>query len=111
MRDFLLKSKDIFVAEPKRYASFQKVFALINKMGSIQSYYEADLFNIEEILSILEMDEQVAGRRRSKRFAKYIADVIRYHTPPDPTADPPSTRARMSGRYCAKPELGWLPAG
>src|SRR5215831_1033558 len=86
MRDFLIKSKDMFAMHPKQYASLRKVFALINQMGSIQSYYQADLFNIEEILSILEMDQRVTGKR-SRRFARYIADVIRFYTLSDPTAD------------------------
>ncbi len=107
MRDFLLKSKDMFAADPKEYASFRDIFALINRMGSIQSYYQADLFNIEEILSILEMDQQVEGKR-SKRFAKYIADVVRFYTPPDPTADPP----RFPGNWHERPmsnNMQWLP--
>jgi len=107
MRDFLLKAKDMFAADPKRYASFRKVFAFIGEMGSIQSYYHADLFNIEEILSILEMDQHVAGKR-SKRFAKFIADVIRFYTPPDPTADPP----KFPGNWHERPMTGnmeWLP--
>jgi len=98
MRDFLLKSKDMFATDPRHYASSRKVFALIDQMGSIQSYYQANLFNIEEILSILEMDQQVAGKR-SRRFAKYIADVIRFYTPPDPTADPP----RFPGNWHERP--------
>jgi hypothetical protein len=107
MRDFLLKSKDMFAIDPKEYASFRDIFVLIKQMGSIQSYYRADLFNIEEILSILEMDQQVAGKR-SRRFAKYIADVIRFYTPPDPTADPP----RFPGNWHERPmsdNMQWLP--
>src|SRR3982751_5823621 len=98
MRDFLLKSKDMFAADPKGYASFRNIFALISQMGSIQSYYQADLFNIEEILSILEMDQQVSGKR-SKRFVKYVADVVRYYTPPDPKADPP----KFPGNWYERP--------
>jgi hypothetical protein len=107
MRDFLLKSKDMFATDPKEYASFRDIFALIKQMGSIQSYYRADLFNIEEILSILEMDQQVAGKR-SKRFAKYIADVVRFYTPPDPTADPPRFPANWHERPMSD-NMQWLP--
>jgi hypothetical protein len=106
MRDFLLKSKDMFAADPTEYASFRDIFTLINRMGSIQSYYQADLFNIEEILSILEMDQQLEGKR-SKRFAKYIADVVRFYTPPDPTADPP----KFPGNWHERPmsnNMQWI---
>ena len=107
MRDFLIKSKDMFAIHPKHYASFRNIFALINQMGSIQSYYQADLFNIEEILSILEMDQQIAGRR-SRRFARFIADVVSFYTPPDPTADV----ARFPGNWHERPmseNMEWLP--
>lgn len=107
MRDFLLKSKDMFASDPKEYASFRAIFELIKQMGSIQSYYRANLFNIEEILSILEMDQQVSGKR-SRRFAKYIADVVRFYTPPDPTADPP----KFPGNWHERPmtnNMQWLP--
>jgi hypothetical protein len=107
MRDFLIKSKDMFAVHPKQYASFHNIFALINQMGSIQSYYQADLFNIEEILSILEMDQQVSGKR-SRRFAKYIADVVRFYTPPDPKADPPKFPANWHERPISE-NMQWLP--
>jgi hypothetical protein len=96
----------MFALDPKRFSHFQKVFALISRMGSIQSYYRADLFNIEEILSIIEMDERVSGKR-SKQFTKYIADVIAYFTPPDPKADPP----RFPGNWWDRPmteNMQWL---
>ena len=107
MRDFLIKSKDMFAIHPRQYASFRNIFALINQMGSIQSYYQADLFNIEEILSILEMDQQIAGRR-SRRFARFIADVVSFHTPPDPIADV----ARFTANWRERPmteNMEWLP--
>src|SRR4030095_11606239 len=107
MRDFLIKSKDMFAIHPKHYASFRNIFALINQMGSIQSYYQADLFNIEEILSILEMNQQVSGKR-SRRFAKYIADVVRFYTPPDPKADPPKFPANWHERPISE-NMQWLP--
>ena len=49
MRNFLIKSKDMFAQEPNRYKSFAKVFELIRDMNVAKSYYEADLFNIEDI--------------------------------------------------------------
>ena len=82
MRDFLVKSKDMFAQDPSRYKHFAKVFELIREMNVAKSYYETDLFNIEEILSILEMRDQLGGKR-AKRFIKYIADVIEHYTPED----------------------------
>jgi hypothetical protein len=40
-----------------------------------------DLHNIEDILSILEMESYIAGNKLAEEFSDFIADVIRYHTP------------------------------
>jgi hypothetical protein len=84
MRTFLMRSKDMYAAEPDRYSHFQKVFECINELSRIHSYFDTDLFNIEEILSILEMRDQIGGKSTARRFVKYIADVIEHCTPPPP---------------------------
>ena len=76
----------MYAAEPDRYSHFQKVFECINELSRIQNYFDADLFNIEEILSILEMRDQIGGKSTARRFVKYIADVIEHCTPPQPGA-------------------------
>lgn len=82
MSDFLIKSKDMYSKDPEKYKYFKNVFDTINKISSIKNYYEADLFNIEEILSILEMKDIVSNQEsRKDNFRKYLADVIKYHTP------------------------------
>jgi hypothetical protein len=88
MRNFVVKSKDMLALNAKEFAHFEKVFALIKDMSAVKNYYSADLFNIEEILSILEMSERV-GRRSTKRFRRYIVDVITFYTPAAPEVDPP----------------------
>jgi hypothetical protein len=86
MRTFLMRSKDMYAAEPDRYSHFREVFECITELARIESYYHADLFNIEEILSILEMRDQIGGKTTRRRFVKYICDVIEYCTPPPPSA-------------------------
>jgi hypothetical protein len=86
MRTFLMRSKDMYASEPDRYSHFREVFECINELARIESYYHADLFNIEEILSILEMRDQIEGKTTRRRFVKYIRDVIEYSTPPPPSA-------------------------
>ena len=98
MRDFVMKSKDMLASHPKEFGHFEKIFALIKDMNAAKSYYSADLFNIEEILSILEMSERVGGRS-TKRFIKYIVDVISFYTPPPPEIDP----SRLLGNWYDKP--------
>lgn len=81
MSNFYMKSKDMFISDDKRYAHFAKVFDTIKEMSVIKNYFSTDLFNIEEILSILEMRDYLEGKNNSDEFKKYISDVIEYHTP------------------------------
>ena len=55
MNNFLVKSKDLYFKDKSKYAYFDEVFNLIDEMSVSKNYYNTDLLNIEEILSILEM--------------------------------------------------------
>ena len=83
MSNFLMKSKDQFFANPDKYSHFEEVFNKIKTMSVIKNYYDADLFNIEEILSILEMEDYLDFKSDSdsKKFIDYIIDVINFYTP------------------------------
>ena len=84
MNNFLEKSKDIVMSGDKpledKYEYFFEIFNSIKNMHYIKSFYESDLFNIEEILSILEMNEMLDASFKSQ-FHSYIIDVIEYYTP------------------------------
>lgn len=86
MSNFLTRSKDLHANDPKQFAHFAPVFKTIRDLSYAKNYYNADLFNIEEILSILEMKESVdadAGERTE--FIKYITSVVEACTPPLPS--------------------------
>ena len=82
MSDFLIKSKDMYAIDPEKYSHFNDIFKTIAEMSTVKNYFNADLFNIEEILSILEMQDHLSGKSRAESFRQYIADVIIYFTPP-----------------------------
>lgn len=82
MSNFLVKSKDMYFADRERYGYFDKVFERIRRMSIAKNYYRADLFNIEEILSISEMSSFVHGRDFRDDFLEYIKHVVAYYTPP-----------------------------
>jgi hypothetical protein len=82
MSDFLIKSKDMFFVEPEKYKYFQDVLSTIQSISNIKNYYNCNLFNIEEILSILEMNYNLKQDNQLNKFQDYIADVIKYYTPP-----------------------------
>jgi len=81
MSNFRSKSLDMYNSNPAEYAHFKVVFDTIREMSIIKNYYEANLFNIEEILSILEMGEFLEGKRLEDVFIQYIKDVIAFYTP------------------------------
>ena len=89
MRNFISLSKDLYFRDLERYSHFLPIFDAIDRLSKIKNYYSADLLNIEEILSILEMVEFVGGRSLSQDFTKYIADVVDSFTPAIPDHEYP----------------------
>lgn len=81
MSNFLIKSKDMYSCDPHRFAHFSGVFEMIKEMSVSKNYFETDLFNIEEILSILEMRQQLQGTGLQESFVKYLIDVVEHFTP------------------------------
>ncbi len=59
MHNFLLKAKDQHALGPAQ--SFADVFRLVDSMSKVKNFCTAELFNVEEVLSILEMQEELAG--------------------------------------------------
>lgn len=81
MANFLLRSKDLYFEDPGRYRHFEHVFKTIQQLSVTKNYYDSDLFNIEEILSIIEMQAFLEGRKLKKAIIDYIIDVVEHYTP------------------------------
>lgn len=81
MGNFLLRSKDLYFQDPNRYRHFENVFKTIQELSVTKNYYDSDLFNIEEILSIIEMQAFLEGRKLKKAIIDYIIDVVEHYTP------------------------------
>src|SRR5260370_24320353 len=79
--NFRVKSYELFTRDPTKFAHFQEVFDRINDLSKIKNFYDANLYNIEEILSVLEMEHHLEGKRLPESFIKYIVDVINHYTP------------------------------
>jgi hypothetical protein len=83
MSDFLRAAQDIRQNHPGDgpYSYFGRVLDQFATPTKILPYYKADTFNIEEILSILEMESLVTQKPgKTKIFEKFITDVIDYHS-------------------------------
>jgi hypothetical protein len=86
VRDFLLRAKDLYFSDPAKYADFHEIFQTIEGLASVKNYLNADLFDIEEVFSIIEMQRQLGLGRPD--VSKFIADVVQAYTP----ALPPPVR-------------------
>lgn len=82
MKNFFEKSKDMYFDDKEKYKHFLQVINTFNEYNLIKSFYESNLFNIEELLSILEMSERFERSKLKKIFLQYISDVISFYTPP-----------------------------
>ena len=89
MQNFYTRSMDMLDDDKQKYGYFSKVFDAVRNMSPTKTYFDSDLKNIEEILSILDMKDMVSGENQSFMFAKYIKEVIKHHTPtiPAPTVE------------------------
>jgi hypothetical protein len=85
--NFYWKAKDLYESEPAKFAHFSKSFELMDSFGSLKTFMKADLENIEEILSILEMAEALSSKPSSQPFSKFISDVIVACTPNIPAPE------------------------
>lgn len=85
MKNFLEVSRDLYFGDTKKYMHFESVLKTIQTMTNALTHYKLDLFNIEDVLSILEMEDEIGGKtekqRRSSDFAKYIKSVIEAKSP------------------------------
>lgn len=102
MKDFLSRSKELLNQEPQRFAHFKAVLETIKEMHYTKSYYHADLHNVEEVLSILVMQDAVSNDNRSAKFERYIEDVVTACTP-----EIPEVRAPELGPK-GEPKRGYL---
>lgn len=81
--NFLEKSKDLYQSDRQKYGHFKSVYETIRELSYCQQFYKIDLFNIEDILSLLTMHSTMTGDHEAEdRFCKFLVDVIEAHTPP-----------------------------
>ncbi len=84
MNNFYLKGRDLYFKDRERYEYFEGVIKNINKLNGVLKYFQSDLYNIEEILSLLEMGISLGSNIleiKKDDFVKFISDVVKYFTP------------------------------
>lgn len=85
IRNFLKVANDLHGEDGKAFAHFNHVFKRLDELGHVGTFYAADLKNIEDVLSMLEMRAFASNNPRDeadlKIFEKFICSVIRATTP------------------------------
>jgi hypothetical protein len=79
--DFILRAKDQHILDQRGNPSFEAVFKAIDRLARVGMAYSAQLDNIEEVLSILEVDAFLGEPSLREVFQDFIRGVIRYRTP------------------------------
>jgi len=80
--NFIEKAKDQMQAGPVKFAYFKDVVDQIKRLSEAKNYYDTDLSNIEDALSILEMRSTLGIDSNHDALERFIKAVILYHTPP-----------------------------
>jgi hypothetical protein len=82
MSNFLSKAKDMyFGADEQNYRYFRSILGGIDKMAKVNLLLDLNLYNIEDILSLLEMERFVRPGIQYEVYRRFIRDVISYYTP------------------------------
>ncbi|MFZ1290204.1 MAG: hypothetical protein WAR79_08935 [Melioribacteraceae bacterium] len=83
MNDFYFKSKDIYPNLPaETQKSFEIIFKYFDDFSKVKHIMNADFYNIEELLSIIEMDTFIQNKNKIKKhYLTYLKTVIETLTP------------------------------
>jgi hypothetical protein len=107
--NFYWKAKDLLDRDPQRFGHFASSFDVMESFHRVRMFMKADLENIEEILSILEMKDTLSSEPERESFSRFISEVIEAYTPSFAAAlegGQPTFSRLFSGdplhaRYCA----------
>jgi len=90
MSEFLTKAKYMY-ATRKNTGMVDPIFETLDRLDKTKRFFSSDLFNIEEVLSILTMENRLGTQLPvvQQAFQQLIAEVILHHTPqlPPPAGD------------------------
>jgi len=76
MSNFIVKAKDLYYSDKEKYKSFRPIFDRIDELGKLKTYFNSDLLNIEELLSIYDMESTLESSRKKDTFSSFIIEVI-----------------------------------
>jgi len=87
MADFLDVARGLYRQDPSRYSHLNSVFSDIRGIAQVKAWMDSNQHNLEEVLSILEMEDYIKGTSRVEAAKQFIADVIGARPPKFTPAD------------------------
>jgi len=82
MSNFMRKAKDLYQNGDSKFEWFKSIFEYTEeKLPKILKFYQSDLNNIEEVLSILEMRKIIFNDFSDTEFKRFIIEVVTAYTP------------------------------
>jgi len=97
--NFLVSAQDMYLRDHEKYEHFDAIFEMARHLGTIKSYVASDQLNIEEILSIIEMQGDIRESDMRDRFVRFLCDVINFYMP-----------EWKAGESCNHTSTGWREA-
>jgi hypothetical protein len=79
--NFISIAKDLHTSDPERFHDFREVFSRIDEFARIKHYANADLLNVEELLSLEQTESFLNRQPINRRFVDFIIKVIEECTP------------------------------
>ncbi len=77
---FLERAKDMLFRHPDRYGHHHSLVKEFDQIAKVGIYCKTDPLDIEEALSIIEMENFAKARRTKKPFLDLISDTVEYYS-------------------------------
>lgn len=78
--NFLERAKDMLFRHPDRYGHHHSLVREFDQIAKIGIYCKTDPLDIEEALSVIEMENFAKARRTKKPFLDLISDTVEYYS-------------------------------
>jgi len=78
---FLDRAKTLQERDSGTFAYFDEIFETIKVLERAHNFYRTDRTSIEDLLTMLDLKDELAGTADSALFKRFICDVVRAYTP------------------------------
>ena len=78
---FLDRAKTLQQRTPGSFGYFDEIFDTIKVLERAHNFYRTDRNSIEDLLTMLDLKDELAGTNQSQVFKKFICDVVTSYTP------------------------------